>query len=64
MSVAYERTATTVLLSSPNKKHYNEFLKLLGATKLYMNLWTDEEIHKCRCVVLCWVPVPLMCVGG
>lgn len=55
MSVPVRRTATTVLLASPNKKHYHEFLKLQGATKLYMDLWTDEEIYKCRCVaaVLC-----------
>lgn len=47
-STAVERNAITVLLSSPDGQRYKEFAKLLGCTKLYMPVWTDEEIHTCR----------------
>ncbi|PNH01411.1 hypothetical protein TSOC_012713 [Tetrabaena socialis] len=48
MSLAYERRAITVVLASPNRDHYKEFLKLPGATKLYMSYWTEDEVMKCR----------------
>jgi hypothetical protein len=48
MGTAFGRKATTVLLASPERERYKEFLKLLGATTLYMPVWTDDEIHKCR----------------
>jgi hypothetical protein len=48
MGTAVERNATTVLLASPDRERYKEFLKLLGATTLYMPVWTDDEILKCR----------------
>jgi hypothetical protein len=52
MSQAVERKAHTVLISSPDRNRYSEFLKLLGTTKLYMPLWSDEEIAVCRLVQL------------
>lgn len=48
MSNAVGRNATTVLLASPDRERYKEFLKLLGTTTLYMPVWTDNEILKCR----------------
>ncbi|GIM15305.1 hypothetical protein Vretimale_18130 [Volvox reticuliferus] len=48
MATATERDANTVVLSSPARERYKEFLKLHGATALYMPIWTDEEIEKCR----------------
>ncbi|GFR41476.1 hypothetical protein Agub_g2167, partial [Astrephomene gubernaculifera] len=45
---AVERPANTVLLSYPDRNRYKEFLKLLGATTLYMPVWTDDEIQECR----------------
>ena len=48
MSIAVERRAITVLLSSPDRPRFKEFVSLLGATRLYMPIWTDEEIHICR----------------
>ncbi|GIL88107.1 hypothetical protein Vretimale_13970 [Volvox reticuliferus] len=45
---ALERGANTVLLSSPNRELYKEFLKLQGSNVLYMPIWTDDEIEKCR----------------
>ena len=50
MSTAVKRRAITVLLSSPDRQRYKEFVKLLGATTLFMPVWTDKEIHTCRCV--------------
>jgi hypothetical protein len=47
-AMAYDNRAVTVLLSSPDRERYKEFLKLTGATKLYMPLWSDEEIETCR----------------
>ena len=51
MSTAVARKATTVLLSSPERNRYKEFLKLLKSTTLYMPLWTDDEIEACRSVL-------------
>ncbi|GIM10191.1 hypothetical protein Vretimale_13944 [Volvox reticuliferus] len=48
MAVPTLEAANTVLLSSPARERYKEFLKLRGATALYMPIWTDEEIEKCR----------------
>lgn len=38
--------ARTVMVSSPCKEHYKEFVKL-GAQKLYMPIWTYDEIRMC-----------------
>ncbi|GIL83624.1 hypothetical protein Vretifemale_12292 [Volvox reticuliferus] len=44
-----EHNANTVLLAtSADLQQYKGFLKLRGATALYMPLWTDDEIEKCR----------------
>ena len=48
MSTAVYRNAVTVLLSSPKKDRYHEFLKLPRARKLYLDIWTDEEISTVR----------------
>ncbi|GIL90065.1 hypothetical protein Vretimale_18118 [Volvox reticuliferus] len=48
MATPTRKPANTVLLSSPARERYKEFLKLRGATALYMPIWTDEEIEKCR----------------
>ncbi|GIL88105.1 hypothetical protein Vretimale_13969 [Volvox reticuliferus] len=48
MGTALERGANTVLLASPDKARYKEFLKLQGANPLYMPIWTNDEIEKCR----------------
>ncbi|GIM10155.1 hypothetical protein Vretimale_13912 [Volvox reticuliferus] len=47
MPMATERAASTVLLSSLEQDQY-KFQKLRGATTLYMPVWTDDEIEKCR----------------
>ena len=49
MSTAVERRAVTVLLSSPKKDRYNEFIKLIGAEILYLDVWEDQEISAVRC---------------
>ena len=38
----------TVLLSSPKKDRYHEFLKLPGSQQLFLDVWTDEEISTVR----------------
>ncbi|GIL67898.1 hypothetical protein Vafri_21113 [Volvox africanus] len=43
-----DRDANIVLLSSPDLKRYNKFVKLPSSTTLYMPIWTDDEIEKCR----------------
>ncbi len=48
MSEVDYRPAVTVLLSSPKKDRYHEFLKLPRARKLYLDIWTDEEIRTVR----------------
>ncbi len=48
MSTAVYRNAVTVLLSSPKKARYHEFLKLPNASKLYLDTWEDEEISTVR----------------
>ena len=48
MSTAVDRPAVTVLLSSPKKDRYHEFMKLPGARKLYLDIWEDEEISMVR----------------
>ena len=48
MSTAVYRNAVTVLLSSPKKDRYHEFLKLPRARKLYLDIWMDEEIRTVR----------------
>ena len=50
MRQALERKAHTVLISSPDRSRYKQFLKLLGTTKLYMPIWSDVEIAVCRFV--------------
>ncbi|KXZ51037.1 hypothetical protein GPECTOR_14g276 [Gonium pectorale] len=42
-----ERRANTVLLAPPDRKQYHEFLKLHRSVKLYMPVWTDDEIADC-----------------
>jgi hypothetical protein len=50
MGNAVYRRAVTVLLSSPKKDRYNEFMKLVRARKLYLDVWEDEEISVVRWV--------------
>jgi len=45
---AYPYKAPTIVLSPPNRDRYKHFLKIPGSTKLYMKLWTGEEIEECR----------------
>ncbi|GIL61138.1 hypothetical protein Vafri_15549 [Volvox africanus] len=45
---ALQRPASTVLLASPDRQRYKQFLKLQGMTTLYMPIWTDDEIEECR----------------
>ncbi|GIL53880.1 hypothetical protein Vafri_9398 [Volvox africanus] len=46
--IPVERAASTVLLASPDQKRYKEFVNFRGATTLYMPVWTDDEMEKCR----------------
>ncbi|GIL61075.1 hypothetical protein Vafri_15463 [Volvox africanus] len=45
---AFRRPASTVLLASPDRQRYKEFLKFQGTTTLFMPIWTDDEIKECR----------------
>ncbi|GLI68559.1 hypothetical protein VaNZ11_013022 [Volvox africanus] len=48
MATAVRRPGSTVLLATLDKQRYNDFVKLSGATTLYMPIWTDDEIEECR----------------
>ncbi|GIL64892.1 hypothetical protein Vafri_18731 [Volvox africanus] len=48
MGKGAEVPACTVLLASPDQQRYKEFLKFPGSSKLYMPVWSNEEIEECR----------------
>ncbi|GIL63338.1 hypothetical protein Vafri_17298 [Volvox africanus] len=48
MGKGEEVPACTVLLASPDQQRYKEFLKFPGSSKLYMPVWSNEEIEECR----------------
>ncbi|CAG8500197.1 1494_t:CDS:2, partial [Ambispora leptoticha] len=40
--------AKTILLCSPQKRHYNEFDKFVGTTIRYMPVWSWDEVNECK----------------
>ena len=48
--------AKTLLVSSPNPKNYKEFHKLNTVKRLFMPIWTWEEIQECKNILYSSLP--------